>query len=94
MEHKYNELRKQVCDAFVDDGKSGMFPVVDWVMNYLIAQGRIVPDDYVAVPLEPTERMIMAAVGVDNPFDAHDLISLECKRIYRAMIVAARKDGV
>lgn len=59
MEHKYNELRKQIRDAFVDDEKSGMFPTVDWVMNYLIAQGRVVPDGYVLVPLEPTKEMVM-----------------------------------
>ena len=52
MEHKHNELRKQIRDAFVDDEKSGMFPTVDWVMNYLITQGRIVQDGYVAVPME------------------------------------------
>lgn len=35
MEHKHNELRKQVRNAFVDDEKAGMFPTVDLVLNYL-----------------------------------------------------------
>jgi len=88
MEHNYNELRKQIRDAFVDDEKSGMFPTVDWVMNYLIAQGRIVPDGYVAVPLDPTYEMIMEiSMGCGGSYD-------QIKTNWPQMIAAAQKwDG-
>ena len=86
--NNYNELRKQVRDAFVDDEKSGMFPTVDWVMNYLIAQGRIVPDGYAAVPLEPTGPMIMYGIHAHEKNDDLPDIGLgpKCVGIYKAMI--------
>lgn len=92
--NNYNELRKQVRDAFVDDEKSGMFPTVDWVMNYLIAQGRIVPDGYAAVPLEPTVEMgNIGACHITRTDHTNDRY-YSAKAVYKAMIAAAPKGEV
>lgn len=89
--NNYNELRKQVRDAFVDDEKSGMFPTVDWVMNYLIAQGRIVPDGYVAVPKSHLEECKQSFVQSRIPGFSVENWMLNAEMCVDAMIAAAQK---
>lgn len=59
-----------------------------WIIDRLHAQGRIVPDGYVAVPLEPTEEMrhIGCMAFIKSTTSGHGMLDA-----YKTMIAAAQK---
>lgn len=84
----YIEKNHGCCDSEEVD------PAIDFVIDYLHAQGRIVPDGFTAVPLEPTGPMIMYGIHAHEKNDDLPDIGLgpKCVGIYKSMIKGVRHE--